>query len=55
MDLDDEPELFKNLKIPLEVKKELFNQCKMILSPKPVKIRAEFDLKCFAYNGIDAI
>ena len=50
-----ESELFKSLEIDDKIKQEIFLECKRKLSPSPIKIRAEFDLTCYSYNGIDAI
>ncbi len=50
-----ESELFKSLEIDDTIKQEIFLECKRKLSPSPIKIRAEFDLTCYSYNGIEAI
>jgi len=43
------------LEVDEEIKKELFEEIKKRLAPKPVPIRADFDITCFSYDGISAI
>lgn len=50
-----EEEIFKQLEVDEEIKKELFEEIKKRLAPKPVPIRADFDITCFSYDGISAI
>lgn len=46
---------FEELDIPVELKTELKSNIRRRLAPKPVKIRADIEVSCFTYEGIDAI
>jgi translation initiation factor 2 subunit 1 len=52
-DCQDDP--FQELEIPQEIKDELKAYIRRRLAPQPVKIRADIEVSCFAYEGIDAI
>lgn len=51
----DEEEVFKNLAVDSNVRKELMDILRQKMVPQPVKIRADFKLTCFKFEGIDAI
>lgn len=38
-----------------DVKDKLQSEIKRRLTPQALKIRADFEITCFAYEGIDAI
>lgn len=46
---------FTDLDIPSAIKDELKNYIRRRLAPQPVKIRADIEVSCFTYEGIDAI
>eukprot|EP01083_Nonionella_stella_P267549 903830_1 len=46
---------FAELEIPGAIKDELKAYIRRRLAPQPVKIRADIEVSCFAYEGIDAI
>mmetsp|Transcript_19475 Transcript_19475/g.22553 ORF Transcript_19475/g.22553 Transcript_19475/m.22553 type:complete len:343 (-) Transcript_19475:6-1034(-) len=46
---------FEDIDIPEELKTELKMYIRRRLAPKPVKIRADIEVSCFTYEGIDAI
>lgn len=46
---------FEELDIPDAVKDELKAYIRRRLAPQPVKIRADIEVSCFTYEGIDAI
>ncbi|CAG8579751.1 469_t:CDS:2 [Paraglomus brasilianum] len=51
-----EPEkVFEDAVISKEVMDELLANIKRRLTPQPIKIRADLDVTCFGYDGIDAI
>ncbi|CAG8548174.1 21404_t:CDS:2 [Gigaspora rosea] len=51
-----EPEkIFEGLEISKEIHDELLNNIKRRLTPQPNKIRADIEVTCFGYDGIDAI
>ncbi|RIA95588.1 translation initiation factor eIF2 alpha subunit [Glomus cerebriforme] len=51
-----EPEkVFESLEISPEITEELVNNIKRRLTPQPIKIRADIEVTCFGYDGIDAI
>ena len=47
--------ILDNLKVDQYIKEELMKILKEKLVPQPVKIRADFILKCYTFEGIDAI
>ena len=47
--------MFKEVKITDEQRKTLIESIAKKMAPTPVKIRADFELNCFTYEGIDAI
>lgn len=47
--------ILNGLKANDEIKKELMNILKERLVPQPVKIRADFKLTCYTFDGIEAI
>ncbi|KAG9298018.1 hypothetical protein G9A89_018846 [Geosiphon pyriformis] len=51
-----EPEkVFEGLDVTPEIMSELLNNIKRRLTPQPIKIRADIEVTCFGYEGIDAI
>ncbi|RHZ64091.1 hypothetical protein Glove_326g106 [Diversispora epigaea] len=51
-----EPEkVFESLEISQEVSNELLSNIKRRLTPQPIKIRADLEVTCYGYEGIDAI
>jgi len=46
---------FAELEIPEEIKEELKMYIRRRLAPQPIKIRADVEVSCFTYEGIDAI
>jgi translation initiation factor 2 subunit 1 len=50
---DEDP--FQDLTIPEDVKNDLKLYIRRRLAPQPVKIRADIEVSCFTYEGIDAI
>lgn len=46
---------FAELTIPNEIKEELKTYIRRRLAPQPIKIRADVEVSCFTYEGIDAI
>jgi len=44
-----------NLTIPNTMRHELSSYIKRRLAPQPIKIRADIEVSCFTYEGIDAI
>ena len=46
---------FEELSIPEEIKEELKSSLRRRLAPQPIKIRADVEVSCFTYEGIDAI
>lgn len=56
IELNSEPEkVFEGLEIVESTKEELLNNIKRRLTPQPIKIRADIEVTCFDYEGIDAI
>ncbi|KAL0080683.1 eukaryotic translation initiation factor 2 alpha subunit-domain-containing protein [Phycomyces blakesleeanus] len=51
---DPEP-VFEGLTIPAEILKELISNIKRRMTPQPVKIRAQLDLRCTGMDGVNAI
>lgn len=53
--ISDEEEVFGPIECTDKVREILMSQIKRRLSPQAVKVRADFEVTCFAYEGIDAI
>ena len=47
--------IFSSLNIPEDILADLRSIIARRLTPKPVKVRADVEVKCFAYAGIEAI
>ena len=47
--------ILDNLKVDQNIKEELMKILKQKLAPQPVKIRADFRLSCYTFEGIDVI
>ena len=53
---NSEPEtVLKNINITDEQKKVLIEAIAKKMAPTPIKLRADFELTCFTYEGIDAL
>jgi translation initiation factor 2 subunit 1 len=53
--IQDPERIFGDLDIDEETLAELKHNIARRLTPKPVKVRADIEVKCFAYSGIEAI
>jgi translation initiation factor 2 subunit 1 len=51
----DPEQVFKEITLTPEQKSSLIEAISRKMAPSPVKIRADFELNCFTYEGIDAI
>jgi len=51
----DPDEAFKDLALDPKIKESLIKNIKRRLTPQPIKIRADIEVTCFQYEGIDAI
>lgn len=50
------PELWNDIKFPSEpVRRELMDYISKKLTPHPTKVRADVEVTCFGYDGIDAV
>ena len=53
--LNGDDKIFEGLKITDDIKEELIKILKVRLVPQPVKIRSDFKLTCYTFEGIEAI
>lgn len=53
--LEKEEEVLGKLNIPKEIRETMMSEIKRRMAVQPLKIRADFELTCFSYEGIDAI
>ncbi|KAF9549136.1 hypothetical protein EC957_004775 [Mortierella hygrophila] len=53
--LNESEKVFEGLEIEEATREELLNNIKRRLTPQPIKIRADIEVTCFDYEGIDAI
>ena len=53
--LNGDDKIFEGLKISDDIKEELIKILKVRLVPQPVKIRSDFKLTCYTFEGIEAI
>jgi translation initiation factor 2 subunit 1 len=51
----DPESVFKEIQITDDVRKALVESISRKMAPTPVKIRADFELTCFTYEGVDAL
>ena len=47
--------LSMDVQVSEEIKEAVISYIKRRLAPKPIKIRADIEVTCFTYEGIDAI
>ena len=52
---DNTTDIFEDLDVEADIKESVTSYIKRKLAPQPVKIRADIEVTCFAYDGIDAI
>lgn len=52
---EDHADIFEGLDVDEDIKTALVTYIKRRLAPQPVKIRADIEVTCFTYEGIDAI
>jgi len=50
-----EPKLLDKYDLSEDVRAAVLSNIELRLTPQPVKVRADFEVTCFAYEGIDAI
>jgi len=53
--ITDEAAVFEGIQMTPPVKEALMSQIKRRLTPQAVKVRSDFEVTCFSYEGIDAI
>lgn len=53
--ITDEEEVFAEITMSEQVREILMTQIRRRLSPQAVKVRADFEVTCFSYEGIEAI
>ncbi|KAI8806937.1 eukaryotic translation initiation factor 2 alpha subunit-domain-containing protein [Cladochytrium replicatum] len=53
--INEPDEVFKNIQMSVEVRRELMSMIRRRMTPKEIKIRADLEVTCFGYEGIDAI
>lgn len=53
--ITDPDTVFKDINIDEEIKNVLVKNIQRRLTPQPVKVRADLEVTCFHYDGIDAI
>ncbi len=53
--LTDPTLAFKDVKVPEEIKGELLEAINHRMAPQQVKIKADFELKCMTFEGVEAL
>ncbi|KAI9150923.1 hypothetical protein H9P43_009538 [Blastocladiella emersonii ATCC 22665] len=53
--ISDPDRVFEGLEIEPEIMAELISNIKRRMTPQPVKVRADVEVTCYGYEGIDAI
>lgn len=53
--LEKEQEILGKMGLEKEIQETLMSEIKRRMAVQPLKIRADFELTCFSYDGIDAI
>jgi translation initiation factor 2 subunit 1 len=54
-DSEESTNVFSELEVEEDIKEAVLTYIKRKLAPQPVKIRADIEVTCFSYEGIDAI
>ncbi|PVU89238.1 hypothetical protein BB559_005175 [Furculomyces boomerangus] len=55
LSLSDQESIFSEFNIQQDLLDELIHNIKRRLTPQPVKIRADVEVSCYGYQGVDAI
>jgi len=55
MSIANPEEMFQGVEVSEGLKAQILGIIKNRMKPQPVKIRADFEITCFSYDGIDAI
>ncbi|KAJ1486605.1 eukaryotic translation initiation factor 2 alpha subunit-domain-containing protein [Baffinella frigidus] len=50
-----DPSILDKFDLSPDIKTAILKSVELRLTPQPVKIRSDFEVTCFAYEGIDAI
>lgn len=53
--VENDEDIFEGLDMTEELKQDITGHIKRKLAPQPVKIRADIEVTCFTYEGVDAI
>lgn len=53
--MSDPEAVYKEIEITPEEQKVLYDSIARKMAPTPLKLRADFELQCFTYEGIDAL
>lgn len=53
--MNDKESVFKEIKISPKWQEVLYESIARKMAPAPMKLRADFELTCFTYEGIDAL
>lgn len=53
--MEEGQDIFDGLTVEPDVRESILQYIKRKLAPQPVKIRADIEVTCFTYEGIDAI
>jgi translation initiation factor 2 subunit 1 len=53
--MSDKEAVFKEIKLTPEEKNILYDSISKKMAPTPMKLRADFEMTCFTYEGIDAL
>lgn len=52
---ESEEDIFQGIPVDEDIQRDLVSYVKRRLAPQPVRIRADIEVTCFSYEGIDAI
>lgn len=55
LSVENDEDIFAGLDMTEETKQDITGHIKRKLAPQPVKIRADVEVTCFTYEGVDAI
>jgi len=55
LSVENDEDIFQGLNVAEDIQQEITTNIKRNMAPQPVKIRADIEVTCFTYEGVDAI
>lgn len=55
LSVENDEDIFQGLGVAEDIQQDIVTNVKRKMAPQPVKIRADIEVTCFTYEGVDAI